>query len=369
MQSIDHFDLRSFDLNLLVAFDALVEEGSVTRAATRLKVRQPAMSHSLSTLRMLLDDALFVRVGTDMRATPRALELAPRIRAALREVQEAVRSGMRFDPLSEERTFRLGFCSEMEVLVLPALAARIRADAPRIRVIGRHCAAEDVHRFLDDGVVDCAVGGYGGGERHGALTLFEPALACCFNPLLLPLTIPVDEAAYLSTPHAVTTLRDELQGCIADALRRAGATLDTVVASSDFLSVLAVAEAAPILATLPAQLARRHAPRFGLVVSPIPLSLATTPITLLWSRRVDRDPAAIWLRNEITAALKPAATTPAKASPARSSFVRPAHTSPPSTTLDDGFADGLIAGRRSGQRDGLNGPDRVCEGQHGRAAP
>jgi len=192
MQSIDHFDLRSFDLNLLIAFDALVEEGSVTRAATRLKVRQPAMSHSLSTLRMLLDDALLVRVGADMRPTPRALELAPRIRAALRAVQEAVRSGMRFDPRSEERTFRLGFCSEMEVLVMPALAARLRADAPRIRVIGRHCDAEDVHRFLDDGVVDCAVGGYGGGERHGALTLFEPALACCFNPLLLPLTIPVD---------------------------------------------------------------------------------------------------------------------------------------------------------------------------------
>lgn len=305
MQSIDHFDLRSFDLNLLVAFDALVEEGSVTRAAMRLKVRQPAMSHSLSTLRVLLDDALLVRVGTDMRATPRALELAPRIRAALREVQEAVRSGMRFDPLSEDRTFRLGFCSEMEVLVMPALAARLRADAPRIRVIGRQCDAEDVHRFLDDGVLDCAVGGYGsGGERHGALTLFEPALACCFNPNLLPLTIPVDTAAYLSTPHIVTTLRDELQGCIAEALKRAGAMLDTVVASSDFLSVLAVAEAAPVLATLPAQLARRHAPRFSLVVSPVPLSLATAPITLLWSRRVDRDPAAIWLRNEVAAALK-----------------------------------------------------------------
>jgi LysR family transcriptional activator of mexEF-oprN operon len=63
MRSIDHFDLRSFDLNLLISFEALMEDRSVTRAAARLRVRQPAMSHSLSVLRMLLQDELFVRDG------------------------------------------------------------------------------------------------------------------------------------------------------------------------------------------------------------------------------------------------------------------------------------------------------------------
>src|SRR5258708_34756006 len=72
MRSIDHFDLRSFDLNLLIAFDALMEERSVTRAAARLRVRQPAMSHSLSVLRMLLQDELFVRDGSIMRPTAHA---------------------------------------------------------------------------------------------------------------------------------------------------------------------------------------------------------------------------------------------------------------------------------------------------------
>lgn len=70
MSSIDHFNLRSFDLNLLVAFDALMRERSVTKAATRLKIQQSAMSHNLGTLRILLDDELFVRVGHVMKPTP-----------------------------------------------------------------------------------------------------------------------------------------------------------------------------------------------------------------------------------------------------------------------------------------------------------
>ena len=79
MHSSDLFDLRSFDLNLLIAFDALMEDRSVTRAATRLRVQQPAMSHSLATLRMLLQDALFVRTGQIMQPTARARTLASRI--------------------------------------------------------------------------------------------------------------------------------------------------------------------------------------------------------------------------------------------------------------------------------------------------
>ena len=76
MQTIDHFNLRSFDLNLLVAFDAMMEEMNVTRAARRLKIQQPAMSHNISTLRTLFQDELFIRVGQEMKPTARALKLA-----------------------------------------------------------------------------------------------------------------------------------------------------------------------------------------------------------------------------------------------------------------------------------------------------
>jgi LysR family transcriptional activator of mexEF-oprN operon len=83
MQVIDHFNLRSFDLNLLVAFDAMMEEMSVTRAAQRLKIQQPAMSHNISTLRTLFQDELFIRVGQVMRPTARALNLSGPVRQAV----------------------------------------------------------------------------------------------------------------------------------------------------------------------------------------------------------------------------------------------------------------------------------------------
>src|SRR5258708_4456556 len=108
MRPIDHFDLRSFDLNLLIAFDALMEERSVTRAAARLRVRQPAMSHSLSVLRMLLQDELFVRDVAIMRPTARALNIAPAVRSDLRQLEEILRLQDRLDPSWQDRTFRPG---------------------------------------------------------------------------------------------------------------------------------------------------------------------------------------------------------------------------------------------------------------------
>ena len=98
MQSIDHFNLRSFDLNLLVAFDALMSERSVTKAAQRLKLGQPAMSHALASLRLLLDDEFLVRVGTVMEPTAKAIALAPRLRELLLQIQSTLTADAPFDP-------------------------------------------------------------------------------------------------------------------------------------------------------------------------------------------------------------------------------------------------------------------------------
>lgn len=304
MATIDHFDLRSFDLNLLVAFDALMQERSVTRAASRLKVQQPAMSHSLSTLRVLLGDELLVRVGPAMQPTARATALAPRVRDALHQVQAALRQEERFDPRTQDRTFRLGFSSELEVLVVPDLAARLRRDAPGIRLLGRPARRDEVHRLLDDGLLDLAIGCFDpGAPRHRGLRLFEQSLSCCFNPALLDLPVPVEMDSYVAAPHALMTLRDNLHGCLTDALERIGATLNVVVAASDFLPVLAAAAQAPVLATLPTRMARRYAPGFGLTVGPVPLKLDVPAVSMVWSAQSDRDPGTAWLREQVGAVL------------------------------------------------------------------
>jgi LysR family transcriptional regulator, mexEF-oprN operon transcriptional activator len=300
MRSIDHFDLRSFDLNLLIAFDALMEERSVTRAAARLRVRQPAMSHSLSVLRMLLQDELFVRDGSIMRPTARALNIAPAVRSTLRQMEDILRWKEPFDPSREDRTFRLGFSSDVELLVMPDLTARLRSIAPGIRLLGRQAERAEVHRLLDEGELDIAVGCFEpGASRYRCRYLFEQTLSCCFNPKLLDLSVPIDLEAYVSLGHALVTLRDDLRGCLADALLRSNAELNVVVASSNFLAILSIASQAPVLATLPSKMAQRYAPGFGLTVSPVPLKMQVAPVAMVWSARADREAGSLWLRTQI----------------------------------------------------------------------
>jgi LysR family transcriptional activator of mexEF-oprN operon len=306
MSSIDHFDLRSFDLNLLVAFDALMQERTVTRAAARLKIGQPAMSHSLATLRLLMQDELFVRVGQTMQPTARALAIAPRVRHALEEMQHAIRAEDRFDPATHRRTFRIGFSSEMELLLLPDLVALTRHAAPGIRLLGRATDKKDVYALLDDGTIDVAVGCYeAGAQRHRQRHLFEPELMCCFNADLLPLATPIGLDAYHAAEHALVSLGPSLQGCLDEALTRIGVSLNVVMAGSEFLTILAAVAEAPLVATLPARMLRRFAPRFGLTTSPLPLALDLPPVSMVWSARSDRDAAAAWLRDSIVAVLGP----------------------------------------------------------------
>lgn len=301
MPSIDHFNLWSFDLNLLVAFDALMQERSVTRAAGRLKIQQPAMSHNLSTLRVLMQDELFVRVGQVMQPTPRAHELSLTVGQILSQAQQALVSRTTFDPLKEERTFRIGFSSELEVILMPELAAVLRSIAPGIRVLARPAAPEQVHRMLDDGAIDLGVGCYeAGGTRHRHRLLFEQSLMCCFNPALLPFEPPIDRRSFLSAQHVLVSQKDAIEGCIDGALKKLDVSLDVAMAAPEFLTVLASATKAPLIATLPTRIIRRYAPLFGLRESPVPLKLDVSPISVIWSAQADREPGLEWLRAQIT---------------------------------------------------------------------
>lgn len=294
---IDHFNLWSFDLNLLIAFDALMRERSVTNAARRLKIQQPAMSHNLATLRVLMQDDLFVRAGRLMQPTPRALALAPDVQQLLASAHQLVVSRESFDPATEERTVRIGFTSELEVLLMPQLAARLRVSAPGIRLLARPVSPSDVHNMLDEGLIDLGVGCYlPGGLRHRHVHLFEQSLLCCFNPDILKLPVPLDRETYLAQQHALVSQKDAIQGCLEAALATAGVELDIALAAPEFLTVLTTVSQVPLVATLPARIVQSQKRRFGLVSSPVPLQLNVSPIAMVWAAHSDRDLASQWLR-------------------------------------------------------------------------
>ena len=298
--SIDHFNLWSFDLNLLVAFDALMRDRSVTKAAARLKLQQPAMSHNLATLRLLFQDELFVRTGQIMQPTLRAHALAPVIQQILTQAHNALTSPGAFDPSQESHTFRIGFSSELEVILMPELTALLRKTAPGIKLLARAASPEQVHRMLDEGVIDLGVGCYDkGNNRHRHRQLFEQSLMCCYNKDLLALNEPVDRTTYLNAEHVLVSQKDAIEGCLDEALDKLGVKLNVAMAAPEFLTVLAAARMAPLLATLPTRIIRRFASTFGLTESPVPLDLTVNPIAMVWSAHSDREPAAEWLRSQV----------------------------------------------------------------------
>src|ERR1043165_8567302 len=135
-------DLRRLDLNLLVAFLVLVREKSVSRAAERLFLGQPAMSGALARLRDVLKDEILVRTGRGMEPTTKALALSAQLTPALESIRTTLFEQPEFDPATESRTFHLGMRDWVETWLMPGLMARIQRAAPRVRIAVRASDAQ-----------------------------------------------------------------------------------------------------------------------------------------------------------------------------------------------------------------------------------
>lgn len=300
MSRIDHFNLRSFDLNLLLAFDALMQERSVTRAAACLRIKQPAMSHALSTLRLLMDDELFVRVGYHMEPTLMAHELHAPVRELLEASQRLLLSRRSFDPATDEHTFRIGISIQSESLLVSELFADLAVSAPRVKLLLSPTSRERAFDALDAEQIDLAIGYLPGGSGwHRRQMLFDLGVVCCYHPALLPFAAPLSLAQYQAGRHAMISAKDSLYGYLEDALEAAGVAINPVLAASNFLTLFATVARAPLLTTVPAIVARHYAPLFGLAISPLPFVFPSFPVELVWHARSHEDSAHRWLRQRL----------------------------------------------------------------------
>ena len=301
MTSIDHGNLSRLDLNLLVAFDALLTERSVTRAAARIGLGQSAMSHNLRRLRALFGDELLTRGADGMRPTPRALALAGPVRVTLGQIQAAVLQREGFDPETAGRTFRIGLADSIEVAIVPDLLARLRYEAPgvslRLRSINRVTILDE----LDTGGLDLGIGVFDQGQiQHKRRPLYTDSFLCLFNAALLKFPQPISLDDYLSVPHVLTSLSDDAHGAVDEALAKLKLKRTIALTTPGFLAVPFVVSRAPLITTMPLRLARYFAEAFGLATSPPPIKLPSFAISLLWHASFDHDPGHVWLRQTVT---------------------------------------------------------------------
>jgi DNA-binding transcriptional LysR family regulator len=286
MNIIDHSNLTKVDLNLLVAFDALAAERSVTRAAARIGIGQSAMSHNLARLRTLFGDELFTRATDGMRPTPRALELIGAVQSVLGQVQALTARRDAFVAETAEKTFRIGLPDSVEVLLVPELLADLQRRAPgvrlRLQVTG---AATQLLDDLDADRIDMAfgIGDFEEGrDHHKRRTLLAGDYLCMFNPVLVGVGAPVSLADYVRLPHVLTSVRQGERGVVDDALDKLGLKRTIALTTPRFLAVPFLVRGAPVITTMHAELARLFATALGLSLSPPPVALPRISISLLW---------------------------------------------------------------------------------------
>ena len=163
----------AFDLNLLIVFDAIMQERSVTHAGGRIGLSQPAVSHALSRLRHMLKDELFIRTPEGMVPTPRAEQLAQPLRRALNDMQLALEPET-FVPKVASRQFLMAINNYAAVILASLLLTAVTAAAPRIRLDLRPTGLRDISALLDHGELDLAIGTFDeGGERFASALLLE----------------------------------------------------------------------------------------------------------------------------------------------------------------------------------------------------
>lgn len=309
--------VEAFDLNLLLAFDALWTERHVTRAARRIGVTQSAMSHALRRLRAQLDDALFQATPHGLVPTARAHAIAPALAEALALVRRAVEQTTRFSPATLQRTFTIGTTDYGELVLLPRLMARLCREAPGVRLIVRP-AIDSGWRELTSGEHDLVLGvaaAQGAGLRgevlfsDGFVSLLRAGHPAAKRTLTL--------ARFVELPHVLVSPQGRGEAAVDAALRERKLVRRVVLRVPHFLSApLVIAETDAII-TLPERVARAVAAQHGLVMRKPPLPLPRFSFSQFWHARNDGDAAHAWLRELLWSVAKGSPTSARPAGRAR----------------------------------------------------
>jgi DNA-binding transcriptional LysR family regulator len=290
---------RQADLNLLMIFEALMTERHVSRAATRAGLSQPAMSHALRRLRLMLNDPVLVSVGRSMQPTPTALRLAPVVRDIITKAS-SLTSDVAFEPARCDRRFVLGMSDYAALRILPDLNIALRHAAPGVRLVVRHVGRGDGPLVVDSGEVDLAIGTFL--NMQGLRTEFvleEPYLCAVWRgnkQVKGPLTLE----QYLKLSHVLVESRGDSGGVVDFELNRRNLRRHISCIVPHFLVAPAVVRGTDLILTLAEGALRDQAKALELKLLPPPLELPSSRLEMLWHARNEDDPSMRWLRGLIS---------------------------------------------------------------------
>jgi DNA-binding transcriptional LysR family regulator len=292
---IQHMNLNSLDLNLLVALDALLLEANVSRAAMRIGLSQPAASHALQRLRDVLGDPLLVRVGARMELTPRAQAL----RGPLVQVLDQVRGLFipdDFNAVSSERQFRLMMPDLAVELLMPPLMQKITKAAPNVRIDvvpwrGSAIFTAEFARTID---LVISIGNAFGGFHRQRLYVDSDALAVRRgHPAGAKLK---KRDAFLNARHVAVIIRGQNEDLIDGWLRSKGIERRIALVVPGYIEALHVVARTDLVAFVPQRLIRALSKQLSLVSVAPPFDPGIDEQFMFYPTRAQMDPGSIWLR-------------------------------------------------------------------------
>ncbi|MEX1362856.1 MAG: LysR family transcriptional regulator [Nannocystaceae bacterium] len=294
---MNDIDVLGIDLNLLKALDALLAERSVSRAAARLGIGQPAASHALGRLRTLFADPLLVRTGRQMAPTPRAEALQAPLRRLLGDAARLVRHESGFDPATTSRAFVLT-CPDLLAPLLPAIVGRLVAAAPhaRLEVVPRR---RDDASALEQGRTDLALTRApetGPGLIQRGLGAVELSVVARAGHPGVSRRRTLSARAWGTYPHVMVRSGHGGRSIVASALAETGFSRRVGLVVPTFLAALVTVAKTDLFFTVPRPLVRPLLEPLGLRVLQPPLPLPRVATAALWHERFSSDPGHRFLR-------------------------------------------------------------------------
>lgn len=291
--------MKDLDLHLISIFDAVMTEGSVTKAADRLAMTQSAVSNAIARMRMVWDDPLFIRHGRGIKASPRAQELWREIQEPLAAIRLAALP-MPFDATTSIRAFRIAVTDYMSSSLWPYLRGHIEHHAPGIRILAVPYTSQETAVRLRDNDIDICIGGLQHmGDDFKLRRLFIEDWVCAMrlNHPLAQSRLTMEK--FLEADHLLVSLSGDPVGIADAALERSGKRRRVAMTLNNFAGAPSLLLSSNLIAVLPAGVVRTHPLRDQIYSCDVPLTITPFDCQMAWHTRYDRDAAHRWMRTLI----------------------------------------------------------------------
>lgn len=297
-------DIKRLDLNLLLLLDGLLGSGNLSATARRLGISQPSASAGLAKLRHFFHDELFVRTGRGLRPTPFSQDIEKPVRSVIEQINQEILRQPVFEPRDSHREFALTMPDLGEVIFLPPIITKLHVEAPRVSMKCVNVPYAEVAGALEDGTIDLAIGHFPDLLEPAVKSqlLFEDDMVCIArggHPRVRP-KMSVEE--FLDLDHLVFDFQGRQESFV-DWTLELGLKRRALLQVPHFMSIPRLVASTDMISVVPRSLASSLAPQYKLQIVELPLTTASVSLKQFWHRRMNNEPALIWLRGIVAGQL------------------------------------------------------------------